>query len=153
MKKSSQEDAIEGILKLTDRLFRALLPTVPKRLLNIDVTMPQMKIMLMLFIIGPMRMSDLADNLHVTLATATRLVDRLVEKGFVVRENQPDDRRVVLCNLSNRGLNMVNGIWETARNNIKSILRNLDIGKLGMLAEVLEDMLQSTGRIQEQLAG
>jgi len=153
MKKSSQEDAIEGILKLTDRLFRALLPTVPKRLLNIDVTMPQMKIMLMLFIIGPMRMSDLADNLHVTLATATGLVDRLVEKGFVVRENQPDDRRVVLCNLSNRGLNMVNGIWETARNNIKSILRNLDIGKLGMLAEVLEDMLQSTGRIQEQLAG
>ena len=153
MKKSSQEDAIEGILKLTDRLFRALLPTVPKRLLNIDVTMPQMKIMLMLFIIGPMRMSDLADNLHVTLATATRLVDRLVEKGFVVRENQPDDRRVVLCNLSNRGLNMVNGIWETARNNIKSILRNLDIGKLVMLAEVLEDMLQSTGRIQEQLAG
>jgi DNA-binding MarR family transcriptional regulator len=152
MAKLSREETIETILKLADRLFRKLLPTVPRELLQIDVTMSQMKIMLILFIIGPMRMSDLAADLQVTLATATGLVDRLVEKDIVIRESQADDRRVVLCQLSDNGRKIVSGIWESARSNTRSLLQNLGTGKLEMLTEVLEAMLQSADRVGEQLA-
>jgi DNA-binding MarR family transcriptional regulator len=151
MAKLSRGDIIEGILKLSDRLFRTLLPVVPRMLLQIDVSMSQMKIMLSLFIIGPMRMSDLAADLQVTLATATGLVDHLVEKDIVVRESQADDRRVVLCQLSDSGRQMVSGIWESARNNTRGLLQCLDTGKLEMLTEVLETMLQSADRVKEQL--
>ena len=149
MAKVSREEIAEGILKLADRLFRVLLPTVPREILQIDVTMPQLKILFILFIDGAMRMSDLATDLQVTLATATGLVDRLVEKGMVVRESQADDRRVVLCRLSDNGQKAVSGIWESARNNMKAILLTVDTGQLEMLTEVLENML----RAAEQAAG
>ena len=152
MAKSNREEIIEGILKLADRLFRTLLPAVPRELLQIDVTMSQMKIILILYIIGPMRMSDLASDLQVTLATATGLVDRLVEKDIVLRESQADDRRVVLCHLSESGQKMVNGIWESTRKNTRVLLQNLDTDKLEMFTVVLETMLQSADRVREQLA-
>ena len=139
----SREEIAEGILKLADKLFRVLLPTVPRELLQIDVTMPQLKILFILFIDGAMRMSDLASDLQVTLATATGLVDRLVERGMVVRESQPDDRRVVICRLSDDGLQAVSGIWESARNNTRDLLMSVDSGQLEMLTEVLENILRA----------
>jgi DNA-binding MarR family transcriptional regulator len=143
MAKASREEIAEGILKLADKLFRILLPTVPRELLHMDVTMPQLKIMFILFINGVMRMSDLAADLQVTLATATGLVDRLVERGMVVRESQADDRRVVLSRLSDKGQKAVSGIWESARKNTRKLLLTVDTGQLEKLTEVLGNILRA----------
>ena len=146
MAKPGREEIIEGILKLADRLFRVLLPTVPQELLHIDVTMSQMKIMFILFVNGQIRMSDMAADLQVTLATATGLVDRLVEKGLVVRESQPDDRRVVLCRLSASGQGAIRRIWESAENRLRALLQTLDANNLKAIAGPLEAMLASAER-------
>jgi DNA-binding MarR family transcriptional regulator len=142
----NQPELVENILKLSDRLFRKLLPTVPKELLDLDITMPQLKLLFLLFINGPMRMSTLASDLGVTLATASGLVDRLVERETVVREGSPDDRRVVLCRLSDEGQKAVSRIWESARNNTRELLNALELDKLQMLTIVLETMLESAER-------
>jgi DNA-binding MarR family transcriptional regulator len=149
MTSRNQELLIGEILSLADRLFRQLFPPVPQNLLTLDVTMPQMKIMIILYINGPARMSDIAAGLDVTLPTSTSLVDRLVEKGFVIRENQTDDRRVVLCHLSEAGQKAIGGIWESARNRSKELLEAMDTGKLKMFIEVLETMLQTSKPEQE----
>jgi DNA-binding MarR family transcriptional regulator len=142
MASQSKEELINEILSLADRLFRHLLPTVPQYLLSLDATMPQIKIMLMLYFHGPMRMSDIAAGLEVTLPTSTSLVDRLVEKNYVVRENQADDRRVVLCRLSEAGQNVIAGIWASTRKSSEALLNAMDKSKLSLFAEVLEAMLQ-----------
>lgn|GEM_PF-5168361 len=49
-------------------------PLSPKNLLSLDITMPQLKIMLTLFFNGPPRMSDITAGLDVALSTATGLV-------------------------------------------------------------------------------
>ena len=51
-------------------------------------------------------MSELAGSLGVSLVTATGIVDRLVERALVTRENQKEDRRVVMCRLSEHGQEM-----------------------------------------------
>lgn len=146
MVEPDRKNTIESILKTADKLFRKLLPSVPrKELLELDITMPQLKIMLLLFINGPMRMGALASDLMVTLATATGLIDRLVERGWVTRESLPDDRRVVLCRLSDGGHKTISQIWETARKNSQKLLENLDTGTLKTLAGVLQTMLESGG--------
>jgi DNA-binding MarR family transcriptional regulator len=149
MGKPNRKTIVENILKLADKLFRKLLPTVPKELLEIDVTMPQLKILFILFIHGAMRMSALALDLGVTLATATGLVDRLVERGMVAREGQADDRRVVLCRLSDEGHKAISRIWDSARNNSRGLLVRLETAKLQMLTDVLETMLE----VAEQVTG
>jgi DNA-binding MarR family transcriptional regulator len=149
MEKGDKSNLVEEILSTSDKLFRKLLPTVPRELLDLDVTMPQLKIMLLLYINGAMRMSSIAAELEVTLPTATSFIDRLAEKNYVVRESQPHDRRVVLCRLSEDGQKMVDGIWESSRKNVKKLLEQMNADKLQMLVEVLQDMLDSASAEEE----
>ena len=146
---NKKRELVERNLKLGDRLFRQLLPTVPKELLELDMTMSQLKIALLLFLNGPLRMSDIASQLEITLPTATSLVDRLVEKEHVIRENQPDDRRIVLCKLSPKGQKAVSQMWVSSRNRTKELLEALDITKLQMLSEVLQAMLEPANYAEE----
>jgi DNA-binding MarR family transcriptional regulator len=140
---SDKETSVENILTLADKLFRQLLPTVPKDLLTLDVTMPQLKIMLILFMHGATRMSDIASELDVTLPTATSLVDRLVEKTYILREAQPDDRRVVLCRLSEAGQEAIGRIWQSAKKRSKEILEAMDSSKLELFVEALQAMYEA----------
>jgi DNA-binding MarR family transcriptional regulator len=152
MGETGRSELLESILKTGDMLFRKLFPAIPrKELLELDMTMPQLKIMLLLYINGPMRMGSLASDLQVTLATATGLVDRLVERDMVTRESQPDDRRVVLCRLSDQGHKTISRIWETARNNSRKLLESLDTGTLRTLAGVLQTMLDTAGGAAKQM--
>lgn len=128
------------ILSIADRLFRELLPTVPQDVLSLDITMPQFKILLVLYVGGSTRMSDIASRLDVTLPTATSLVDRLVEKHYVAREDDPDDRRVVLCHLSEQGEAALGRIWHLARARCHELLEAMDLSKLEMLADALQSM-------------
>ena len=141
---------VDDILSLADRLFRALLPTVPHELLTLDVTMPQMKVMLLLYVRGPIRMTNLANDLKVTLPTATSLIEKLVEKNYVLRDTQSDDRRVVLCKLSASGQKVIAGIWTSARKRSEQMLLSLEYSKLEMFRDVLNAMMQSSDTQQAQ---
>ena len=140
---SGKDIPVENILTLADKLFRQLLPTVPKDLLTLEVTMPQLKIMLILYMHGATRMSDIASELDVTLPTATSLVDRLVEKTYILREAQPDDRRVVLCRLSEAGQEAIGRIWQSAKKRSKEILEAMDSSKLELFVEALQAMYEA----------
>jgi DNA-binding MarR family transcriptional regulator len=143
MTDSSSEAVVNDILGLADRLFRNLLPTVPDELLSLDVTMAQLKILLLIYINGPLRMSSIAGGLGVTLPTSTSLIDKLVDKNYISRENQSDDRRVVLCKLTAEGQKVVGGIWVSARARCAQILLHMDSDKLELFREALDSMLKS----------
>lgn len=144
MTPTEKQKLVTEILSLAEDLFRKLLPTVPKDLLILDITMPQFKIMLILYIQDCVRMSDIAAELDVTLPTATSFVDNLVKKNYVVREINPSDRRVVLCRLSEEGQKAISHIWESGRIRSEALLKHMDIKKLKMFALALDSMMQST---------
>jgi DNA-binding MarR family transcriptional regulator len=150
MARANRDELIEGILKSANNLFRLMLPTVPRELLAMDFSMSQLKALFLLFFKSPMRMSDLASDLGVTLATATGLIDRLVEKEMIIRESDPDDRRVVLCRLSAAGEKGVSRIWETARDRMKDLLRGMDAANLESLNHVLQAMLSAAEGNEKQ---
>lgn len=140
MKYLEKSALVEEILHTGEVLFRELLPTVPKELLELDMTTTQLKVVLLLFLNGPSRMSDLASGLEVTLATATGVIDRLVERDIVSRQSDPSDRRVVLCRLTDTGHRMVSAMWQSARNRSKQLLEAMDMSKLQLLDEALQAM-------------
>ncbi len=138
-----KDDLVEGMLQLSERAFRELIPMVPKEWLQLDLTMPQLKVALLLFMNGPCRMSKIASSLGVSLATATGVVDRLVERGFVAREDDPDDRRVVLCHLSEGGHGLVSGLWELARDRAGELLHAIPVEQLDMLRQGLDALVKA----------
>lgn len=64
-------------------------------------------------------MSEIADGLVTRAADTTRLVDRLVEGGFVTRRQSSEDRRKVLVQITVRGRK----VFEEVTAEIKSVHR------------------------------
>jgi DNA-binding MarR family transcriptional regulator len=146
----TQEELIENILHLTDRAFRELLPMVPKEWLHLNLTTPQLKVVLLLFISGPSRMSEIALALGVSLATATGVLDRLVERGLVIREGDPEDRRVVICRLSAEGEKLIGGLWQLSRDRAGELMRALTPSQLLLITQALEALLEASVATQEE---
>ena len=146
-----KDELVESTLQLTDKAFRDLFPILPKEWLSLDLTMPQLKVVLLLFTNGPERMSTIASALGVSLATATGVVDRLVEKDMVTREGDPNDRRIVLVRLSGKGEKLITGLWQLARGNIEALLRALDQRKLQLLNEALRALLEAGEVVKREL--
>ncbi len=66
--------------------------------------------------IGQVRMSEIATGLLVDRSTATRAVDRLVERGLAVRHQDPQDARASLVTLTTAGKSAQadSATWRTA---------------------------------------
>ncbi|MFC1835361.1 MarR family winged helix-turn-helix transcriptional regulator [Thermodesulfobacteriota bacterium] len=67
------------------------------------VSQPQLTCLLALHEYGPLHTSKLAKYIMVKPSTATGIVDRLEEKGLVVRQRSMLDRRVVTIELTESG--------------------------------------------------
>ena len=147
----TKDELIESTLQLTDKAFRDLFPILPKEWLGLDLTMPQLKVVLLLFLNGPERMGTIASALGVSLATATGVVDRLVEKDMVTREGDPNDRRIVLILLSGKGEKLITGLWQLARGNTEALLKALDQRKLQLLNEALKALLEAGEVVKRDL--
>ncbi len=153
MKRDRQgEELIESILERSDQAFRELFPMLPKEWLHLDLTMPQLKVALLLFTGGPSRMSVIASELGVSMATATGVMDRLVDRRLVLREGDASDRRVVICRLSDDGEKLISGLWQLSRDQLGQMLKALAPAQLRLIAEAL-DALVSAGRARQVNGG
>lgn len=70
---------------------------------------------------GGTKMSDLARMMSVTTAAMTGLVTRLVRDGYVVRENDPKDRRVIMIAMTQKGSRVAQHMDEQGRKTIMDI--------------------------------
>ena len=150
-KKQNKEDLIEDILQLTDKLFRQLLPTLPMEWIHLDLTMSQLKVFVLLFITGHSRMSDIASELGVSLATATGVVDRLVERNLLIRNGDPDDRRVVLCQLSDEGEKLIRDLWQLSQKQAGDLMSALDTPQLLLISKALQTLVHASDDTEDVL--
>ncbi len=135
-----KRETIDRILSRVEGTFRQLLPLAHQELLDLDLTTPQLKVVLLLYLEGSARMSALASALGVSLATATGIVDRLMERGLVIRENSSADRRVVVCRLSDRGHELTDRLYISARERARALLQGLTEAQLNKLDEALTSL-------------
>ncbi len=145
------DELIDSTLALSERAFRELFPILPKEWLSLDLSTPQLKVVLLLLVQGPSRMSVIASALGVSLATGTGVVDRLVERGIVVRQGDPEDRRVVLCRLSPKGEKMLVGLWKLAREHAEMMFKSLSVDKIMAVRSGLEALLEAGAATKDQL--
>jgi DNA-binding MarR family transcriptional regulator len=89
---------------------------------------------------GEVAMNGLADEMRLHGTTMTRMVDVLVDKGFVARAADPLDRRVVKVSLTALGLEAVAEIRERKREFLATALRDVP-------EEELSIMLDGLGRL------
>lgn len=88
--------------------------------------------------------NELADSLHVTPATVSRMIRRLEKNGFLKRQSDPSDERVSRVFLTERGRDVEKAV--------KAALADLDRGAFsGFSPKEREDLRIYLNRIKENL--
>ena len=105
---------------------------------GMDMTIPQIKTLVLLERAGPSRMGAIAAYLDRALSATTTVVDRLVEKGMVDRAWDPSDRRVVICKLTDRGTQAIERFWRIRRERLQEIVDSLEVEQLETVVQGLE---------------
>lgn len=111
-----------------------------ERLAKQGVSMTHLHVLSILDHHGELTMSRLADLLGVSLSNATGLVDRMEERGFVERERDREDRRVVFARLAEGGRLQLNDIQILREELMQKVLERLDAGQLQCVRQALRNL-------------
>ena len=95
--------AEEDILRSLRRIIRAVDLYSRKLMTQTGLSGPQVICLRQLAQQGPMQTSHLAEAVNLSSATVCGILNRLEQRGLVVRERQLDDRRRVVVSLSEAG--------------------------------------------------
>src|SRR5690242_16030574 len=106
------DGAADPVVDAVLRASRALVGITARSLaaVNAEVTLPQFRSLVVLATAGPQTVSALADRLAVHASTMTRMCNRLVTRGLVVRAPSAVDRREVVIALSKTGTSVVEDV-------------------------------------------
>jgi DNA-binding MarR family transcriptional regulator len=110
------------------------------RLVKAGVSMTHIHVMWLLQHHGDLPMSRVAELLDVSFSNATGIVDRMEERGLVERVRVPDDRRVVLVRMGERGRQALEETEAVKQDRLQAILGHLDEIQLDRVATALDDI-------------
>ncbi len=142
---------IDGIIELGERESWNLPPVIPEDWLALDLTMPQLKMLMCIYAHGPQRVSEIAASVGVSQAVVTGVTDRLIHRGLVERGGDPHDRRVVVCSLSDEGRQLGHTLWESGIDRGRKLMEVMTLGELQLLREAVEMVFGVLSRVRGKL--
>lgn len=94
---------------------------------------------------GSQPISEIGRALYISKPYMTVLIDSLMEKGWIRRGHDPDDRRVILISITPEGKKHLRRAFEVYKEDVKTLLAGLgknDISQLCSSAEHLKKILE-----------
>jgi len=141
-----QAEEIQNILELQDQLVRYRKVWDVGPWLELDMSTPQLKALLLISEEKGIRMRELAHRLGGSFSNATVLVDRLVDRGLVERMAEPQDRRVVLVRATEDGQHLIEQLatsWRTLSAPLLEALTSEDLATIRKALRVLLEAAQN----------
>jgi MarR family transcriptional regulator, organic hydroperoxide resistance regulator len=111
--------------------------------IELKMTIAQLKSLFFIAEKGKTNFKKLADALGVTPPNITGIVDRLVEQGLVSRTENIEDRRVMLLQMTDKGLILVNSLHENRFNNLNNLMINMSEDDLCSLMKGMKGILKA----------
>ncbi len=109
-----------------------------------ELTFGQVRLLFLLSKHGPSPMSRIAEWLGVGLPTASGTVERVERHGLVERRHRVDDRRVVECQLTGAGRELLEEIAGMQRDVLRRTLGVLNEDELRELARLVSIVVERT---------
>lgn len=105
-----------------------------------DLTPMQLQTLMALHELKNPTMSDISNHFGVTLPTATKLVERLVQMKMINRLDDKTDRRVTRLQLTAKGGQSMAELVEKHRTNLKQMLVFLDKEDIKSVTRILNEL-------------
>jgi DNA-binding MarR family transcriptional regulator len=139
----------ERILALAEDMFKASRNQIPHDWNRVDLTMPQLKVLLSLFVDGPLDCSSLADAVGVSLPTMNGVLERLKERGLLARRHDRDDHRRIVNSLTARGRRLIERLWTSHQDWLSELLDRMDSADLATIEQALTIIIGALRRQEE----
>jgi DNA-binding MarR family transcriptional regulator len=133
-------DLVGSILSDVGWSLRELRCASTEKFVKAGISMTQIHVLRQLEQHGTMSMSKIAELLDVSLSNATGIIDRMAERGLVERVRVPDDRRVVLVQPSDLGIQALDETEGIKLDRIRAICDRLDDVQLRRITQALGDL-------------
>ncbi len=114
------------------------------------LSMPQFSLMTQLYHRGACGMSGISERFEITPAAASQMVDKLVQSGYIVREEDPTDRRAKTLNLTPKGRQLIDAGNEERYRWVEDLAGKLNAEERARIVEALEQMTRAIQEIEEE---
>lgn len=139
----------ESVADKLDRLLIDIRIGIPEDW-PVDMSMAQLRLLFVLHANGPLRVTDLGFALGVGPPTVTALSSKLEQRGFVQRQRDPADKRVVVCGLTSEGLAALDSFWRFRRERMDEVTAGLSASDLSRVAGVLDLLLARMSELRDE---
>lgn len=136
-------------------LFQSLVQAVLARLTqdwaDRGLSLPQIRLLLVLFHLAPATIGQIADRLHIGQSAASLQVEKLVQAHLAERSDDPHDRRRAIVRLTSSGEALL-GRQRAGQQRLHAILNDLDDAQLSVVINTLTTILalaESEGLFEE----
>lgn len=113
---------------------------------DLDLTMSQLKTILLLVETGGLTGRDLAERLGIGPSAVTALVDRLVQRQYARREEDRADRRVSWARPTERSIELFERLHATHRERLAEVLATLAPEELACVADAITTLELAAAR-------
>ena len=108
---------------------------------KLGLTPPQFYVLATIGYLGGVPFSEIGAKMMVTVSNLTGIVDRLEEKGIVVRERDKRDRRVIHVKLTEKGKKLYKVSITTFENSVSRFISPLNKSQQKELSTLLRKLL------------
>lgn len=137
-----ETDLVEVAMQNLRRIFKAVETYSRSVEARFGITGPQLWALWELGRSAPLSLKDLAERMHLTPSTVVGVVDRLILKELVIREQDSVDRRRVCLSLSAKGQSLFAQAPNPAQGQLILGLQKLEPGQLKDLNQGLEFLVE-----------
>jgi MarR family transcriptional regulator, organic hydroperoxide resistance regulator len=128
-----KSELIDEFLKLQRQTESILRRFSPEPWIELNLTVAQLKSLFFIMSKEKTNFKKLAEALGVTPPNVTGIIDRLVEQGLVSRTENPQDRRIMLLQLTENGQTLLNSLIENQSKGLAQVLNRLSNEELSSL--------------------
>lgn len=149
MKKAELYKRVDRLNLIMPQIIKRFhtIPTEPYRTPSLSV--PQLRMVLLLETEGDSTMGDLAHRAGVTMPTATSSINALVEGHYVSRRRSSTDRRVVLVSLTAKGRKVLEAFREERRQRFATLFGRISADDQERFVEAFETILGILRKLDE----
>jgi DNA-binding MarR family transcriptional regulator len=119
--------------RLMDRMAATHQPPM-----DVTISMAQLRCLHLIAASGEVHMSPLVSQLGVSISTVSGLVERLVDRGFVSRHDDPADRRQVVLAATPAGTAFLDGMRELGNAQFRELIARLRPDELRTVRRSIE---------------
>jgi DNA-binding MarR family transcriptional regulator len=121
----AERDAVDDVFDLISRTMYSALLGGAEVWAKLDITMPQLKVLMLLGLHGSAPVSWLASRMVVSPPNVTGILDRLEHNDWVRRTNDAHDRRVVRVVLTEKGEHLLQDLQAAGNERVRTSLADM----------------------------